>query len=99
MEYKHGMLCPACTKGKLLITLDPLEFKYRGHEQIFEGYESFKCDLCPESFLSKKYSSEIEMILRVLRNEIDEKSDDVSDDISKVVWTITRLETDDVKPN
>jgi YgiT-type zinc finger domain-containing protein len=95
MEYKHGMICPACTKGKLFITLDPLEFDYKGHIQVFEGYESFKCDLCIESFLSGGFSSEIEVILKVIREVIDGKPEDAP----KIILTITRMETDDVKPS
>jgi len=95
MEYKHGMLCPVCLKGRLLLTIDPINFTYKGHEQVFEGYESFKCDVCPESFLDKKYSSEIEVILKVIREVIDEKPEDAP----KIILTITRMEVDGVKSN
>lgn len=95
MEYKHGMLCPACSKGKLVITFDPLDFEYKGHKQVFEGWESFRCDLCPESFLDRRYSSEIEEILKVIRAVINEKSEDDP----KIILTITRLEMDNVKSN
>jgi len=96
MEYKHGIVCPACGKGKLIITFDPLEFSYRGHDQIFEGFDSFKCDLCPESFLNKRHSSELEIMLKVLREVIDKKSEDDA----KVTWTLIRMEADEnVKSN
>ncbi len=95
MEYKHGIVCPACGKGKLIITFDPLEFSYRGHDQILEGFESFRCDLCPESFLSEEHSSEVELILKVLREVLDNKSEDAP----KVTWTVTRMEGDDVRGN
>ena len=95
MEYRHGMLCPACVKGRLMITLDPLEFSYRGNEQILEGFESFRCDVCPESFLSKEHSLEVELILKVLREVLDNKSEDDP----KVTWTVTRMEADSVKSN
>ena len=95
MEYKHGMSCPACVEGKLLLTLDPLEFEYKGHHQVFEGYDSFRCDLCSESFLSKRFSSEIEEFLKIIRAVVDEKSDDDP----KIILTITRMEADNVKSN
>lgn len=95
MEYKHGMSCPACVEGKLLLTLNHLNFEYKGHQQVFVGYESFRCDLCSESFLSKGFSSEIEEFLKAIRAAIDEKSDDDP----KIILTITRMEADGVKSN
>lgn len=96
MYYNQGDRCPVCSKGKLEATLDPLEFSYKGHTTVFEGFVSFKCGVCSESLLNKMESEVTEVILKALRDIWDKKPDDERD---KYTWTVTKMKEDDAKNN
>jgi len=59
IEFRDGMLCPACVNGNLTGRKLDLPWKFGKHKTVFEDATVFNCDNCPESFFDKETNDRV----------------------------------------